>query len=171
MKSDGTNTLENCKCFLNSKLAIMAIFSVLSKNSNRVNIPFPSKANFTQTIIIIDLTLITVRNEVAKVIFSQACVCPQGGVLPQCMMGCQSPRPDTPPLGPDPLGPDTPLGSDTPQEQTPPPPRSRPHRSRYPPGADPPERRLLLPTVHILLECILVYIYIGSKATLLLLGS
>ena len=49
------------------------------------------------------------------------------------------PGADTPrsrhPLGPDPLGPDTPLGSDTPQEQTPPPPRSRP------PGADTPRSR------------------------------
>ena len=154
--------------FGNMKLAIMAIFSVLYKNSNRVNIPYSSKANFTQTIIIIDLTLITVRNEVAKVIFSQACVFPQGGGgLPQCMMGCKPPSPDIP------------LGPDIPQKQTPP--RSRhplltgadPPEQISPPGAElpPPERRLLLRTVHILLECIPVYIYIGLKATSLLLGS
>ena len=30
--------------------------------------------------------IITVRNEVTNVMFSQACVCPQGGGLPQCML-------------------------------------------------------------------------------------
>ena len=35
---------------------------------------------------------ITGRNEVvAKVMFLQVCVCPQGGCLPQCMLGCQTP--------------------------------------------------------------------------------
>ena len=53
--------------------------------------------------------LIPVRNEVAKVMFSRACVCPQGG-LPQCMLG-YPPGPDTHPLGPDP----------PPRDQTPPP--------------------------------------------------
>ena len=41
------------------------------------------------------LCFFTVRNEVAKVIFSQACVCPQGG-LPQCMLRYHSPPADTP---------------------------------------------------------------------------
>ena len=36
--------------------------------------------------------IITGRNEVvAKVMFLQVCVCPQGGCLPQCMLGCQTP--------------------------------------------------------------------------------
>ena len=37
--------------------------------------------------------LITGRNEVvAKVMFLQVCVCPQGGgCLPQCMLGCHTP--------------------------------------------------------------------------------
>ena len=73
------------------------------------------------------ISLITVRNEVAKVMFLQVSVCPQGG-LPQCMLGYHPPP-----------------------EQTP---RNRqPPRSRQPP---PRERRLLLRMVRILLECILV---------------
>ena len=44
--------------------------------------------------------IITVRNEVAKVMFLQASVCPQEGVcgcLPQCMLGYHTPsRADTP---------------------------------------------------------------------------
>ena len=41
---------------------------------------------------------ITVRNEVAKVMFLQVCVCPRGGGggLPQCMLGYQPPGPGTP---------------------------------------------------------------------------
>ena len=34
--------------------------------------------------------IITVHNEVVKVMFSQVCVCPQGG-LPQCMLGRKHP--------------------------------------------------------------------------------
>ena len=61
--------------------------------------------------------LITVRNEVAKVMFLQACVCPHGGG------GSASVHTGMPP------------GSRHPQEQTPP-------GSRHPPGADtPPPRR------------------------------
>ena len=55
----------------------------------------------------------------AKVIFLQAC---EGG-LPQCMLGCNPPREQASPLGPDPPG------ADTPPDQT-------PHRIR-PPGPDP----------------------------------
>ena len=41
---------------------------------------------------------------VAKVMFLQVCVCPQGGgCLPQCMLGCQTPpRPGNPPDQADP---------------------------------------------------------------------
>ena len=73
------------------------------------------------------LKVITVRNEVAKVMFLQACVCPHGGCLPQCMLGYHPPE-QTPP--PPPPGAD-PSRADTPREQTPP-------RSRHPPGADNP---------------------------------
>ena len=92
----------------------------------------------------------------AKVIFSQACVCPQGG-LPQCMLG-YTPR-SRHPLGSRHPPEQTPLGSrhppdQTPREQTPP-------RSRPPPGADTPPISRLQHTVNeqpvrILLECILV---------------
>ena len=82
------------------------------------------------------LFVITVRNEVAKVMFSQACVhrgegawswggsAPGGVGIPACTEA-------------DPLGADTP-------------------RTRHPPR----ERRLLLRTVRILLECILVLSYV-----------
>ena len=73
--------------------------------------------------------IFTVRNEVAKVMFLHACVHTGGGV---CLSACW----DTTPPGADP-------------EQTPP--------EQTPPRADtPPERRPLLRTVRILLECILV---------------
>ena len=41
------------------------------------------------------MIIITGRNEVvAKVMFLQVCVCPQGGgCLPQCMLGCHTPPP------------------------------------------------------------------------------
>ena len=61
--------------------------------------------------------IIIVRNEVAKVMFLQASVCPRGGgCLPQYMVEY------------------TPPGADTPQEQTPP--KSRHPWSRHPQGAD-----------------------------------
>ena len=76
----------------------------------------------------------------AKVIFSQACVCPRGVCLSACW--------DTPPQQQE----QTPPRADTPLEQTPrgadPPPSrhlpgSRPLRSRHPhpPGADTPQSR------------------------------
>ena len=60
--------------------------------------------------------IFTVRNEVAKVMFLQACVCPRGvwGCLPQCMLGYHPPLEQTPP------------------EQTPP--RADTPRSRHLPG-------------------------------------
>ena len=36
-------------------------------------------------------SLVTVRNEVAKVMFLQVSVCPRGGSLPQCMLGYHIP--------------------------------------------------------------------------------
>ena len=91
--------------------------------------------------------ILTVRNEVAKVMFLQASVCPQGGW--GCLPGADTPGSRHPP---------------TPWEQTPPPgadtPQSRPPSgSRHPPEQThplPPEIRLLLRTVRILLECILL---------------
>ena len=50
----------------------------------------------------------------AKVIFLQACVCPQGGGLPQCMLVCKPP-----PLGADPPGTRPPGTRPPPWEQTP----------------------------------------------------
>ena len=42
--------------------------------------------------------IFTVRNEVAKVMFLQACVCShEGGCLPQCMLGYHPPEADSPP--------------------------------------------------------------------------
>ena len=88
--------------------------------------------------------IITVRNEVAKVMFLQAFVCSQGGgwgCLPQCMLGYHTPQSRHPPGSRYPPGADPPTGADTPQL-----------------GADTPlpEIRPLLRTVRILLECILV---------------
>ena len=77
--------------------------------------------------------IITVRNEVAKVMFLHLSVIlfTGWGGLPQCMLGCHPPP-----------------GAGTPQDQAPP-------GSRHPPPP-PEQRRLLLWTVRILLECILV---------------
>ena len=64
----------------------------------------------------------------AKVIFSQASVCPQGGV---CLNACwDAPLRDQTPPGTRPSGAD-PTGPDSPRDQTPP-------RTRSPPGPDPP---------------------------------
>ena len=109
--------------------------------------------------------IFTVRNEVAKDMFLQAFVCPQGGGGGVCLSACWDtiPQGQTPPE-------QTPLGSrhpppradtpraDTPREQTPPPgadtPLEHPPPQSRPP---PPEIRSLLQTVCILLECILVF--------------
>ena len=73
--------------------------------------------------------IFTVRNEVAKVMFLQASVCPQGGGG-VCLSACWD---TTPPRGRHPSGADTPPGADTPLEQTPPP-------GADTPGADTPRR-------------------------------
>ena len=106
---------------------------------------------------------ITVRNEVAKVMFLQASVCPQGGGWGVCLSACWDTTPpgaDTPPPGADtpPPGADTPPEqthpyprADTPlpqsrhtptPEQTPPQSRHTPLSRHLPPGADthPPPR-------------------------------
>ena len=72
------------------------------------------------------VVFITVRNEVAKVMFLQVSVCPRGGGrggLPQRMLGYPTPGAGTPPLGPDPPG------------------SRHPPRSRHPPGTRPPRSR------------------------------
>ena len=77
------------------------------------------------------LVFFTVRNEVAKVIFLQAYVCPYGGCLPQCMLGYppeQTPLEQTPPR------------NRHPPEQTPPP-GSRHPQSRHSPGSRHPQSR------------------------------
>ena len=135
-------------------------------------------------------TIITVRNEVAKVMFLQACVCPRGG---GSTWPGTPPGPGTPPWDQvhpprtryTPLGPGTPPQTRCtypPDQVHPPgtrytswdqvhphrpgkPPRTRytPPWTRYPPGPGtppPPEIRPLLRTVRILLECILVTFWI-----------
>ena len=85
--------------------------------------------------------LITVHNEVAKVTFLHLSVCPQGGGLPQWMLGYHLPQSRHPPVA------DTPSGAGTPH-------------SRHPPSSRPPSRWLLLRTLCLLLECILVNDYV-----------
>ena len=75
----------------------------------------------------------------AKVMFLQACVCPRGGCLPQCMLGS-------------PPGPGPPLGADTPlPDQIPP-----GSRLQAPPPGSRLQHMVNERPVCILLECILV---------------
>ena len=80
------------------------------------------------------ISIFTVRNEVVKVMFLQASVCPRGGggCLPQCVLGYHPPRADTP-REQTPPGADIPPGADTPPEQTPPPRADTHPQSRRPP--------------------------------------
>ena len=112
--------------------------------------------------------IITGRNEVvAKVMFLQVCVCPQGGgCLPQCMLGYHPPDQADPP-GPgrpprtrqnpldqgDPTGPGRP-----PQDQADPPPPGpgRPPGTRQTPPGSRLQHTVYERPVRILLECILV---------------
>ena len=81
--------------------------------------------------------IFTVRNEVAKVMFLQASVCPRGGgCLPQCMLGYHTPGSRHPP-GADPPQSRHPLAVDTPGADTPLPWEQTPP-SRHPPRADTP---------------------------------
>ena len=77
--------------------------------------------------------IITVRNEVAKVMFLQASVCPRGGGG-VCLSACwDTTLPEqTPPRA------DTPQRADTPPQEQTPPPKSRPPKSRHPPRSRPP---------------------------------
>ena len=83
-----------------------------------VNVQTRDRAHYGKSIVlaltsIYFYSVITVRNEVAKVMFLQASVCPQGGggwCLPQCMLGCH-PLP----------------GADTPTPEETPPPRADGH--------------------------------------------
>ena len=85
--------------------------------------------------ILLKCILVTVRNEVAKVMFLHLFVCPQGG-LPQCMLGYQpSPREQTPPGADTPPRADTPPGADTPP----------PWGSRHPPSVDTPREQAPTP--------------------------
>ena len=88
--------------------------------------------------------IITIRNEVAKVMFLQACVCPQGGCLPQCMVG-YTPLEQTSPISRHPPPEQTPHGADTPPQSRPPgstlPPEQTPPQQQTPPGSRyPPEQ-------------------------------
>ena len=76
--------------------------------------------------ILLKCILVTVRNEVAKVMFLHLSVCPQGGV---CLSACWDTNP--PPPGADPPG------SRHPLEQTLPP-RADTPQCRHPPGAGTP---------------------------------
>ena len=98
-------------------------------------------------------TIITVRNEVAKVMFLQVCVCPKGGRrIPACLAGGIPACLSTGLQGvPAPGGACS--GGACSQGGVPAP------RGYLPPGGGetpPTSRRLLLQTVRILLECILV---------------
>ena len=79
---------------------------------------------FFSSVVQLGLFVITGRNEVvAKVMFLQVCVCPQGGgCLPQCMLECQTPQDKADPPGP---------GRPPPQDQTDiPPDQAPPHHPR-----------------------------------------
>ena len=68
--------------------------------------------------------LITVRNEVAKVMFLHlSVILSTGGGLPQCMLGTHTPPPRCRPPGPDTSWNQTPPGTRHPPDQTYPPPR------------------------------------------------
>ena len=137
--------------------------------------------------------IFTGRNKVvAKVMFLQVCVCPQGGgCLPQCMLGCQTPTGSRPPgTRQTPLGPCRPPPDQAPPwDQADPPRPGRPPQIRHSPGtrqtppdqtdpprtrqtpwdqADPPGSRLQHTVyerpVRILLECLLVILYICKNS-------
>ena len=82
--------------------------------------------------------LVTGRNEVvAKVMFLQVCVCPQGGgCLPQSMLGCQTPPQDQgePPPRPGRENPPPPQDQgESPRDQGEPPRQTPPGPGRHPP--------------------------------------
>ena len=84
------------------------------------------------------MTVFTGRNEVvAKAMFLQVCVCPQGGgCLPQCMLGCQTPQTRQTPPQPGRHPPDQ---ADTPHTRQTPPDQADTHTPR--PGRHPPRTK------------------------------
>ena len=119
----------------------------------------PPHGNEQAVRILVECILVTVRNEVAKVMFLQVHVCPWEG-LPQCMLG-YPPEQAPPPRdqGGLPQCMQAPPGAGTPQSQHPPeqaPPGAGTPWDQTPQTRPPPSRQLLLRTVRILLECILV---------------
>ena len=108
----------------------------------------------------------------AKVIFSQACVCPrEGGCLTQCMLGYPPPRSRHPPWEQTPPQTMHPPGSRPPRTSTPldqatPPTRHLPEADTPPPGRRHPPGKQTAALQHtvnerpvrILLECILVLV-------------
>ena len=132
-----------------------------------------SRVENTKSATVILFMIVTIHNEVAKVMFLHLSVILFTGGSASVHTGTNTPHPSSPiPPGADPsLEQTRPLGAGTsPQEQAAPPrsrhPQSRPlleqtdtRSSPLPPGPDtPPSRRLLLQTVRILLECILVVV-------------
>ena len=106
--------------------------------------------------------IITVRNEVAKVMFLHlSVILSTGGV---CLSACWDTTPSRDQAHPSGTG--TPQSN--PQEQAPPktrqipPDQAHPPRTRHPPG----RRRLLLRTVRILLECILVFKLVAKQTVI-----
>ena len=98
--------------------------------------------------------IFTGRNEVvAKVMFLQVSVCPQGGCLHQCMLGCHTPQMENPPPpdgepspdGEPPLDGEAPPDGEPPKDgeppwmENPPPWMENPPGWRTPPDGDPPK--------------------------------
>ena len=83
----------------------------------------------------------------AKVMFLQACVCPQGRVLPQCMLGYHPPPPPPTPGSRPPQDQADPRTRQTPPDQadTPLDQADDPPRPGRPPGAGPPRTRQMTP--------------------------
>ena len=91
----------------------------------------------------------------AKVIFSQACVCPQGGRVSASVHAGITPHPPTHPQSRPHPEQTPPPRSRHPPEQTPPNPQSRHPQEQTPPGIRL-QHTVYEGPVHILLECILV---------------
>ena len=121
-----------------------------------------SIVNNCPTMFIPDVSCYRPQRSWAKVIFSQASVCPQGRGRGSASVHAGLYPPDPP--GPDPPGPDPPREQTPPQTRPPGPDTSReqtPQGPRHPPGSRHPPRSRLQHTVNerlvrILLECILV---------------
>ena len=90
-----------CTSFVNKLLLLLSttVSEICAKNSNLFYI------NGAQLSTYLPLgLLVTVCNDVAKVMFLHLSVCPRGG-LPQCMLGCHTPPgADTPRSRPPPHG-------------------------------------------------------------------